>query len=83
MRRIELLIGTMMGIAIGLGPVPAEAQTGACCNSGGSCTMTDEAGCSTSGTFLGAGTDCSGVDCSGVLGACCVGTGCIPDLSPS
>jgi spore coat protein A len=47
----------------------SPAQTGACCSTEGSCTVTDPASCS--GTYQGDGAVCSPNPCPQPTGACC------------
>jgi hypothetical protein len=58
---------------------------GACCLPNGSCVGgVSPASCSSQGgVFQGANTTCGGVNCPPPLGACCVGTACLKDVSES
>jgi hypothetical protein len=52
-----------------------RAQTGACCNATGWCSLTTAAQCGGGATFLGLGSLCVGVQCAQPTGACCSSTG--------
>lgn len=69
--------GTFQGDSTVCSPNPCPQPTGACCNTGGSCTIATSSSCTSGGgTFQGAGSSCGSVNCPQPSGACCAGAGC-------
>ncbi len=62
-----------MVVTFGLAHV-CQAQTGACCNMNGACTLGTAAQC-VGGVWHGAGSSCANLACPQPIGACCTGPG--------
>lgn len=71
------------GVFSGIGTPCSGTCFGACCLPDGSCVQaTNSSACTTQGgTYQGGGTSCVTANCPQPVGACCVGTSCLGDLS--
>ncbi len=70
--RFSLACATIIALVL---PSIAAAQSGACCNPSGSCTLGSSSQCVSGGAYQGNGTSCASVVCPQPIGACCNGSG--------